>query len=137
MQRAIVFFSRALEVRQDGSRLHAAASRPLPCLQTSLNLWCEVQRRGAAECSGVGAPFARRRHVSRRLKTRLLGVSLLLQMWHCVTALMGAGCGTREGSQVFFAFFKSCDRDGGVVGEKNRLLAVDKDPSLTPGLLEV
>lgn len=71
-------------------------------MKTSLNLGCEVQRREAAECSGVGAPFACRRRVAGRLKTQFLGVWLLLQMWHCVTALMGAGCGVREGS-VFFS----------------------------------
>lgn len=47
--------------------------------------------------------------VAGRLKTQFLGVWLLLQMWHCVTALMGAGRGIREGSVFFF----SCDGDLG------------------------
>lgn len=54
MQRAIVFFSRALEEKQDGSRLSPPPLFAEAAVLTSLNLWCEVERRGAAERSGVG-----------------------------------------------------------------------------------
>lgn len=103
MRRAMVFFSHALEEKQDRSRLRVDPP-PLPLLlfaedavKTSLSR-CEVQRREAAKRSGAGGPICSQATCSRAPgNTGSRGGRLLLQMWHCVTALMGAGCGIREG----------------------------------------